>query len=382
MDTENRNQPQLELERNDAPARRSEPSPSHMDIAAAGPEIFAAISKAQSKAEQVLKDAKNTQRGYNYASADAIVAASRKPLTDQGLALFSSWEYREAEHVEGDIGRQFVSAHIRTHWVLSHSSGQVIRGFSDMPAIASPARPPDKAAAAASTYARGFILRDLLNLDRGGEVEDDVDRRDESQGWQPRTGNAQAARRGGPPPNEPPMVGTRTVVSKGDGKGETKSGSKSQPDKADKSKTKSKADVARETQAKVEQAHAEQAKREGKPDPNTPEGKARAAMVVEAKKYIAASKDAGRSPNMIAVASQAIGAPWDPNVIHTVDEYKAAGRELQLARETLEREIAEAARKAQDEAAEGSTVDVSDNLPSPQDVVDADDLPEPEGWES
>lgn len=144
------------------------------------PEMAADLANAQASCQTVGKDGHNSQNRYNYATADAMIRASRLPLGNNGLSLISTWSVRPADAPPaGDIGNQFIGGRVRLHWVLLHKSGGMIRGWCEIDAICSRARPTDKAAMAAATFARGFILRDLLNLDRAEETGDDVDQREE-----------------------------------------------------------------------------------------------------------------------------------------------------------------------------------------------------------
>ncbi len=173
-----------------------------LDMSEANAALFAALAKAQQAAATVGKDAKNTQRGYNYASAEAMVRAARKAMEDTGLAVLSTWTQTPAELPEGgDIGNQFACATVIEHFVITHADGGYIRGRAEIDAIASRARPYDKAVAAAATYMHGFVLRHLLNLDRAEEGEAAVDQRGE-EGFTP---NRRARQ-------QPPREGSRKVT--------------------------------------------------------------------------------------------------------------------------------------------------------------------------
>lgn len=165
----------------------AEPSGGPLDLSRATPDLYAALVAAQAAAETVAKDGTNSQRGYRYATAEAMIRAVRGPLAANGLAFFSSWTREEVVQPGGPIGNQFVCAVVVIHWALVHRTGAVIRGACEMDAIGSAARPPDKAVAATLTYMRGFVLRDLLNMDRAQEERDAIDQRSDGD-YAPRGG--------------------------------------------------------------------------------------------------------------------------------------------------------------------------------------------------
>lgn len=166
-----------------------EPSPLHdgktIDLSRITPELAAALVKAQAAASAVGKDGTNTQRGYRYATSESITEEARKCFASAGLAFLDMWTQYDPGMSHGDIGKQFVGARVEMRWVLMHEGGGIIEGRADIDAVCSPARPPDKAVAAAVTYGRGFVLRGLLNLARA-DAEDVDQRRDEEQTAQDR----------------------------------------------------------------------------------------------------------------------------------------------------------------------------------------------------
>ncbi len=152
-------------------------APAALDITKATGDLFAALAKAQADVESVGKDGTNTQRGYRYATTEAMIRGSRQHLAGHGLAFFSTWSQAMPSVAPGDIGKQHVAALVTIHWVLGHATGGQVSGTAHMDAIGSPARPPDKAVAAAVTYGLGFVLRGLLLLDRADEDEHSPDKR-------------------------------------------------------------------------------------------------------------------------------------------------------------------------------------------------------------
>lgn len=157
-----------------------------LDASAATPELWAALAKAQGAIATVGKDGTNTQRGYQYSTADAMLAAGRTVLSKNGLSMISTFEALEGHRPAGDIGNQHIAARVLIWWVLGHEGGGIIKGCATMDAIGSKARPPDKAVAAAVTYGLGFVMRGLLNIDRGEEDEHSPDRRPEPEPLSPK----------------------------------------------------------------------------------------------------------------------------------------------------------------------------------------------------
>lgn len=152
-----------------------------MDTTRATPELWGALSRAQSAVGSVGRDGTNTQRGYRYATTEAMIRGSRQHLAAHGLAFVHDWATSLPEVAAGDIGKQHVAARVLVRWTLAHEGGGMVSGEAPMDAIGSPARPPDKAVAAAVTYGLGFVLRGLLLLDRADEDEHAPDRRQEPE---------------------------------------------------------------------------------------------------------------------------------------------------------------------------------------------------------
>lgn len=162
-------------------SRMTEPTTPPLDTTKAGAELYAALAAAQADVASIGKDGTNTQRGYRYATTEAVIRGSRQHLAAHGLAFLSTWAQALPEVAPGDIGKQHVAARVTIHWALGHAAGGQITGTATMDAIGSPARPPDKAVAAAVTYGLGFVLRGLLLLDRADEDEHAPDRRPEPE---------------------------------------------------------------------------------------------------------------------------------------------------------------------------------------------------------
>ncbi len=143
----------------------------------ATPDMWKALSVAQGQCRTVGKDGKNRNGNYNYASADAIVRASREPLARNGLSVIESFAALAPPEKQPEFGRQYIAARVVLTAIIGHESGGYITATLEMDAIGSAGRPPDKAIAAARTYAKGFLLLGLLNMDRDEEEAESVDSR-------------------------------------------------------------------------------------------------------------------------------------------------------------------------------------------------------------
>lgn len=159
--------------------------PSPLDLSHATPALWKALAEAQAKAHTVGKDGRNRDAGYNYATADSMIRGGARARAEAGskLAIVTTWEQIDLAPPPG-AGQpngpgQWPSAEVTLHWALGCEDGGYIAGTISTHAIGSRRRPPDKATAAAATYAEGFVERNLMRLDRAEEGEDDVDRRPE-----------------------------------------------------------------------------------------------------------------------------------------------------------------------------------------------------------
>jgi len=164
-----------------------------LDMTHANPPLLAALAMAQTQAQTVGKDGTNTQKHYKYATAEAMIRASRDAMSGTGLSVLSTWTVDASDPPEGDIGFQFSCGTVIESFVLAHAEGGYITGRAECDAIASKGRPYDKAVTASATYMHGFVLRHLLNLDRAEEGEHAVDRRSD-EGFEPRRPNGRPAK--------------------------------------------------------------------------------------------------------------------------------------------------------------------------------------------
>lgn len=123
------------------------------------PELFDALARAQEQARTVKKGGFNTHANYNYATAEDMLAAGRAARKGTGLALITSWSVQSRE-----AGPPLLTL----AWLLTHSSGGMLRGSLVAPIQQSKRNGPDKQTAALATYLEGFVERGLMRLDREG----------------------------------------------------------------------------------------------------------------------------------------------------------------------------------------------------------------------
>jgi hypothetical protein len=115
-------------------------------------QITEALSKAQGKIENALKDSKNPFFKSTYADLSSVMAVTRAPLSENGLSFSSSIVEHE--------GKPYLIA------TLSHVSGEWFRSY--MPLIT--AKNDMQSLGAAVSYARRFCLASLCHV---GVEEDD-----------------------------------------------------------------------------------------------------------------------------------------------------------------------------------------------------------------
>ncbi len=251
-----------------------------IDMAHVSNGLLAALALAQGQMKTVEKDGavknKDGTVKYTYSTAEAMIRATREPMSANGLSMFSTWEISAPPTTAHyDCGKQYVFATVTESWVLAHESGGYLRGRAKTYAIGSFGRPPDKAIAAATTYLHGFVLRHLLNMDRdGGE---DVHQRDDTDAE-------------GPAPSGPPRATERKVTplpeAERKGRG-SKEGSKA--------------------------AEAYQRVRKASED------------------HRALCKQLGRDPSEVDIARRAIGKEWAPKKGHSCKEMTAVADAIEIA---------------------------------------------------
>ena len=123
--------------------------------------LAGALSAAQSRARGVAPDATNTHHHYDYASAEAIIAAATAALTDSDLAL-----YPRSTSIDGEL--------LQRRWVLEHASGEQREISQVWPLAARRGMGPDKVLAGALTSSFAYLLRDLLMMPRVESSDDSL----------------------------------------------------------------------------------------------------------------------------------------------------------------------------------------------------------------
>lgn len=117
-------------------------------------QISEALAKAQGQMQGALEDSKNPFFKSDYADLTSVWKACRKPLSENGLAVFQSLIYEN--------GVQFVIT------TISHSSGQWFKSMMHV----KPNKDDMQALGAAITYARRFSLNALIGMYPKGEDDD------------------------------------------------------------------------------------------------------------------------------------------------------------------------------------------------------------------
>lgn len=152
---------------------------SPIDMTHTTPALQAALASAQQQAGLVMKRGQNTERGYNYATADDMIAAATIARHETGLALLTNTSSEPPPEPE-EYGNQWVCSVVTLHWVLTHADGGFLTGFISGPAIARRGTPRDKAEAAITTYLEGYLERSLFRLARSEVPQhEEVDQRND-----------------------------------------------------------------------------------------------------------------------------------------------------------------------------------------------------------
>lgn len=157
-----------------------------------------ALARAQARVQTVGKTGFNRDREYDYATSDSLLAELRRAFSAEGIAFIHGW--RQVAPPDLSIGdKQWLTATVVVDWALLYGDkeGNVgfLRGAVECDAIGSAGRTPDKAMAAAKTFAVGFLVIGLGALDRSELPHaEDVDARDDKDARQPRP-SAQAQNR-------------------------------------------------------------------------------------------------------------------------------------------------------------------------------------------
>lgn len=240
-----------------------------------GPELCAALAKAQGKIQHAAQDKTNPHYGNRYATLADVWDACREPLSANGLSVVQL-----PSIVHGQSG-----AVVKVVTRLQHATGQYLATTLTMPLSKTDAQ----GVGAAITYARRYSLAAIV----GVAPDDDDDGnaaagKGQASAGQQRRQQPQRQRR-----DEPPRGTQRTTTSSGKGTG-GKAGN-------------------------------------GKPAKfaeGTPEHEAHKQLVQTGKRYLAACKAAGVRPELYKVCGAAIGDGeiWDPKATYTVEQYRHAVR--------------------------------------------------------
>ena len=147
-------------------------------------EIFKALVKAQGETKNATKDAENPYFGSKYADLSSIIEATKKPLSDNGLAVIQS-----PSTEQGSVTITTRIIHISGQWIESSLTFVVQK--SDPQSIGS-----------AITYGRRYTWAAMLGITQ----EDDdgnggSDQKPDPKGNQNRTGNQTKPGAGKPPLN-------------------------------------------------------------------------------------------------------------------------------------------------------------------------------------
>ncbi len=171
--------------------------------------LYGALAKAQALAKAAEKDARNKHHGYDYTSAEGMIAEAKRALSQCALAVIpiaaNTREPRAGEAPismeRGDVNKG-ARCVLVAEWAVVHEGGGIVTISCEWPVIPELGRPLDKALAAARTASLNYLLRDLLQLPR---VEEGTDLDDDS-----RDQHADSERR--PPVKRPPSTEQKTRV--------------------------------------------------------------------------------------------------------------------------------------------------------------------------
>lgn len=149
------------------------------------PGLVRALARAQAQVQTVGKSGRNTTGdGYDYATADSMIAEARRVFAGQDLYWLCV--SRSLEPPTFDLGTsRWACSLVVTESIVMHVDEHGVVGMlvsrGECVSIGSGASPPDKADKAAETYLRGYIARDLLAIDRAKvKSSEDVDARGDS----------------------------------------------------------------------------------------------------------------------------------------------------------------------------------------------------------
>jgi len=145
--------------------------------------LLVAMLAVHGKVKPLAKSARNEQGKFDYAPADAVIAASRILLHSHGLGWIKTGQRMLPPALaSGDIGRRCYVGECEISGFLYHAESEgLLNVVSQIPVVAMSATPHDKAAAASSTFGAGYMWLGILNADREGEHSQVNDREDHGE---------------------------------------------------------------------------------------------------------------------------------------------------------------------------------------------------------
>lgn len=129
------------------------------------------IAKANKDIGAISKDGSNNKQNYAYQSIEAIRAAVRKVLGDNGLAIFPSYDKPEFFERKTQRGGSYFFARVMGHFTITDGIEKMV---CDFPGEGSDSG--DKAIQKACTSAQKYFYKGIFNIsDRDEEDPDSTD---------------------------------------------------------------------------------------------------------------------------------------------------------------------------------------------------------------
>lgn len=127
---------------------------------------------AQQAVQAVGKASRNDYSGYNYASAEDMITASREVLHANGIVVTrNGWRIVDTSML--NASDKPVNA-VEAMYIVAHESGSHVACVTQYPICTKKGTPEDKALNASLTTGLSYFLRDLLLIPR---CDEEVDRR-------------------------------------------------------------------------------------------------------------------------------------------------------------------------------------------------------------
>tara|TARA_Y100001963_G_scaffold93365_4_gene128521 strand:- start:4826 stop:5491 length:666 start_codon:yes stop_codon:yes gene_type:complete len=134
------------------------------------PNIQAALAAAAAQVRSPDKGSYNSYHQYSYTSAEDMIQATKRPLSDNGLTVRLG-DVEPLERSGEAVGSIWP---IKMTFLIDWEGGQTLSHTVVYPAMRDKGRPWDKAVNAALTNMTSYWLRGLLNIPRGlGPAVDD-----------------------------------------------------------------------------------------------------------------------------------------------------------------------------------------------------------------